>query len=179
MKEEVALSPEGVPQVKALALPAMPCPTCDQVVTPVLGPGAGQHVARALCPQGHHIKWLPRALFAGRKDPMPSINRVILCGVISKYGVTVKYATSGAACASFTLVLSESGQDGKAHTTFVDCECWGKKAEAAGELDAGQLALFEGKLAKRKKGESWETIVSGFDVMPLAAPVASLTGSPN
>ena len=48
---------------------------------------------------------------------------------------------------------SKPGQDGRAFTTLVPCEVWGRRAEAASELDAGQLVLFEGKLAKRKKGE--------------------------
>jgi single-stranded DNA-binding protein len=109
---------------------------------------------------------------------MGCINRVILCGVISKYGVTVKYAQSGAPCANFTLVLSEQGQDGKVHTLFQECEVWGKKAEAASDLEPGQLALFEGKLAKRKKGDQWELIVSGYEVTPVLPAHATLTGSP-
>ena len=73
---------------------------------------------------------------------MGGVNRVILLGTIGKYGVEVRYATSGAACASFTLVVSERGGDGKDYSTLIPCECWGKRAEAAGELEAGQLALF-------------------------------------
>jgi single-stranded DNA-binding protein len=107
------------------------------------------------------------------------VNRVILVGTISKYGVTVKYAQSGVPCASFTLLIAERGQDGKAYQTFIDCEVWGKKAESASELEAGQAALFEGKLAKRKKGEQWEVIVAGYDLVPVLAPVAALTGSSN
>jgi hypothetical protein len=84
---------------------------------------------------------------------------------------------------SFTAGLlgafGEQGHDGKVHTLFQDCEVWGKKAEAAGELEAGQLALFEGKLARRKKGESWETLVAGFEVTPGVPPVAAMTGSSN
>jgi single-stranded DNA-binding protein len=110
---------------------------------------------------------------------MGCINRVILCGTISKYGVTVKYAQSGAPCANFTLVLSEQGSDGKPHALFVDCEVWGKKAEGTSELEAGQLCLFEGRLAKRRKGDVWETVVSGFDLSQVLPPVASLTGSAN
>jgi len=102
-----------------------------------------------------------------------SINKVVLCGHISKYGVSVRYATSGAACANFTLVLSEQGHDHKVHMTFVECEVWGKHAEAASELEAG---LFEGKLAKRKKGDQWELVVSGFDLTAVQPPHASLTG---
>ena len=58
------------------------------------------------------------------------------------------------------------------------CEVWGKKAEGVSELEPGQLVLFEGKVARRKKGEQWELVVSGFDVLPLVVPVAALTGSP-
>jgi single-stranded DNA-binding protein len=87
----------------------------------------------------------------------------------------VKYTNSGTPCASFTLVVSEQGQDGKEHATFVDCEIWGRKAEAAGELEPGQLALFEGRLRKRQKGEQWEMVVSGFEITPVLAP--TLTGS--
>ena len=65
------------------------------------------------------------------------------------------------------------------HTLFQDSEVWGKRAEATSELEVGQLCLFEGKLAKRKKGEGWETVVSGFEVTSLLAPQASITGSSN
>lgn len=44
------------------------------------------------------------------------VNRVILCGTIGKYGVEIRYHTSGTPYASFTLVLSEQGQDGKTYT---------------------------------------------------------------
>jgi single-stranded DNA-binding protein len=110
---------------------------------------------------------------------MGCINRVILVGTISQYGVTVKYVPSGTACANFSLLLREQGQDGKTHMTYIDCECWGRKAEAAGELDAGQLCLFEGKLARRKKGEQWETVVSGFELVPMLIPTPTVVGSRN
>ena len=64
----------------------------------------------------------------------------------------VRYNASGTPCASFTLIVSEQGQDGKVHAIYVPCECWGKKAEAAGELDAGQLVLFDGKLTEAAEG---------------------------
>ena len=107
-----------------------------------------------------------------------SVNRCILLGEIGKYGIEVHYATSGTPCASFMLVVSEQGQDGKAYSTLIPCEVWGRKAEAAGELDAGQLVLFEGKLQRRKKGEQqWEMVVSGFEVTPVLAPTSVLTVS--
>jgi single-stranded DNA-binding protein len=148
--------------------------------------GRGPHVAAAVCAScGTFLKWLPKVLVAPlieRKEThlMSGVNRVVLLGNISKYGVEVRYAPSGTPCASFTLVLSEQGQDGKEHQTLVDCECWGKKAEAAGECEAGQAVLFEGKLRKRQKTEGqWEMIVSGFEVTPVLTPAASLTGNPN
>jgi hypothetical protein len=45
--------------------------------------------------------------------------------------------------------VTELGQDGREHQTLIPCECWGKKVEAASELEPGQLVLFEGKLRKR------------------------------
>jgi single-stranded DNA-binding protein len=110
---------------------------------------------------------------------MSCVNRVILVGTITKQGVTVKYAASGTPCASFALQLTETGQDGKQHAIFVDCEVWGRGAEAASELEAGQLALFEGKLARRKKDETWDWVVSGFEVTPVLAPVAATVATTN
>jgi single-stranded DNA-binding protein len=108
---------------------------------------------------------------------MGGINRVTLVGGIGTYGVEVRYANSGAPCAGFMLVISAQGQDGKDHSTLIPCECWGKQAEAAGDLAAGQLVLFEGKLRKRHKGEGqWELIVSGCELTPVVVPTPALTG---
>ena len=103
---------------------------------------------------------------------LASVNRVVLLGQLGKFGMEMRYSTSGAPCASFVLVLSEVGADGKAHETYVPCECWGKKAESvASEMEAGQQVLFEGRLRKRPKGDNqWELIVSGFDLTPLLVP---------
>src|SRR5689334_4135967 len=118
-------------------LPPLLCPHCGACAVPLLGPGAGQHVARALCGQcGRFLRWLPRALMEGKDPAMGGLSRAIVLGTVSKAGVEVRYSTSGTPCASFTLVVSERGQDGKEHPTFIDCECWGKKAESAGELEA-------------------------------------------
>jgi len=108
-----------------------------------------------------------------------SVNHCILLGTIGRYGVTVRYQQSGIPCASFVLVVSEHGKDGKDHQTYIDCEVYGGKAESAGELEAGQLALFQGKVAKRRKGDAWETLVVGYTLTPVMLPVASLTGSSN
>jgi hypothetical protein len=145
--------------------PILPCQRCGVVDLPRVEPGTGPHVAKALCAHCHtFIKWLPKM----KETPMhASINRVTLMGQISKYGMEVRYNASGTPCASFTIIVNEMGQDGKEHATYIPCECWGKKAEAAGELEAGQLVLLEGKLRKRQKGDSWELIVSGFEVQPM------------
>ena len=102
---------------------------------------------------------------------MSGVNRVILLGAIGKHGVEVRYHPTGTPCASFTLVVSEQGQDGRTHAVYVPCECWGKHAEATSAVEAGQYVLFEGKLAKRRKGEQWELVVSGFAVTPIRQPV--------
>jgi single-stranded DNA-binding protein len=109
---------------------------------------------------------------------MGGINRVTSVGVISQYGVEVRDANSGALCASFMMVVSAQGQDGKDHSTLIPCECWGKQAEAVGELEAGQLVLCAGKLRKRHKGEGqWELSVSGFALTPILTPTPMRTGS--
>ena len=156
------------------------CPHCGMVETPLRSQGRGPHAAAGLCRDcGGFIKWLPRVLVEGKEGRlMGGVNRCLLVGTISKYGVEVRYAASGAACASFMLVLVEPGQDGREFTTLVPCEVWGKKAEAASELEAGALVLFEGKLAKRKKGEqTGSLIVSGFEVTAITAPVPAMTGN--
>jgi hypothetical protein len=181
MKEAIAYAP-AAPPVKPGRLPPLLCGYCGTCAVPLIGPGAQKHVARALCSNpacGRFLRWLPRALFQQEGVAVGCINRVFLCGEIGRSGVTVKFAQSGAACANFTLVLTEQGSDGKEHATFVDCECWGKKAEAASELEPGQLALFEDKLAKRKRGETWELVVSGFELSPVLPAHASMTGRTN
>jgi single-stranded DNA-binding protein len=107
-----------------------------------------------------------------------SVNRTILLGVVGKYGVEVRYANSGAAIATFTLMCTEVWQDGTTHEIYIPCEIVGKKAEAASELEAGMPVLFEGKLAKRKKGEQWELVVSGFALTPITAGMPAVAGRP-
>src|SRR5438874_9919953 len=105
-------------------LPPLPCPTCGVLDVPRISPGTGPHVAKAVC--GHcakFIKWLPRVfieqLTGKESQGMGGVNRVILFGAIGKYGVTVSYANSGTPCASFMLVVTEQGQDGKEHATLI------------------------------------------------------------
>lgn len=105
------------------------------------------------------------------------INRAVLLGTIGKYGVELRYHTSGTPCASFAMVIPEQAQDGRWFSVLIPCEAWGKKAEAASELTPGTLVVFEGRLKKRQKGESWELVVSGFEVTPITAAVPAIAGS--
>jgi single-stranded DNA-binding protein len=108
------------------------------------------------------------------------VNRVVLVGTISKYGVEVRYAASGTPCATFSLAVIEVGQERREYLTLVPCEVWGKRAEAVGELEAGQLVRFEGNLKRTKKGENeWTLVVSGFEVTPVLAPTPARSGSSN
>jgi primosomal replication protein N len=133
-------------------------------------------VAAARCAGcNQFLKWLPRGLvqpsLGKEARVMGGVNRVVLVGAIGKYGIEVKYSTNGSPYASFMLVVTEQGQDGKDHPTLIPCEVWGKKAENASELDAGQCVVFEGTLRKRPKGEGqWDMVVSGFELTPVLAP---------
>src|SRR5262245_21875168 len=183
MQQGWPLSPEGVSQVKTVRLPPMLCGHCGVCAVPTLGPGTGPHVAQALCSNPdcrRFLRWMPKALFGGQKEEciMGGVARCVVVGVIGKHGVEVRYSTSGSSCASLTIVVTEQGQDGRPHDLYVPIEVWGKRAEAVGQLEPGQLCLFEGKLAKRKKGEQWELLVSGFDLTPIVAPM-SLSGNSN
>ena len=104
---------------------------------------------------------------------MTCLNAVTLLGCVSKYGVTLRFHTTGTPVASFALYTTEQGADGSYHSTLVPCECWGRKAESASEIAANTLCLFQGKLAKRKKGEQWELIVSGFELTPVGVSLAA------
>jgi len=102
------------------------------------------------------------------------VNHVLLVGNIGRGGVEVRAAPSGAAQAVFPLLLAEQGQDGKIYTTSVPCEIWGRYAEDAGGLGAGQLVLVEGRLKKRPRADTaaWELCVVAFDVTPVLEKAA-------
>jgi hypothetical protein len=55
-----------MPEALLPTLPVMPCPRCGTIDTPLLGPGAGPHVARANCPSCMaFIRWIPKRLIEG------------------------------------------------------------------------------------------------------------------
>jgi hypothetical protein len=105
------------------------------------------------------------------------MNTGILLGTRSAKGVEVRYLDSGTPCASFVLELPEAGQDGKTDKQLAFCEVYGKKAEAASEMAPGTVCGFEGTRKRLKRGEHWETVITGFELVALApAPVAATVG---
>jgi hypothetical protein len=100
-----------------------------------------------------------------------SVNRVVFVGTIGRNGVEVRYSNSGSAIASFMLCLGELGTDGKPHTTMIPCQVVGRKAEAVSEIPAGAVVAFDGKVDKRKRGEQYEVICTGFDLTVISTGV--------
>jgi primosomal replication protein N len=96
-----------------------------------------------------------------------SVNRTVLLGVVSKYGVKLHTSPSGTPHATFHLVVTEQTADGKYFSTLIPCEVWGKKAPAAAAIASNTTVLFEGKISRRKRDETWELCVSGFELTPL------------
>jgi len=93
------------------AIPPLPCLHCGACAVPTLGPGAGQHVARALCSNpacGHFIKWLPKALFGGEKDvaTMDSLNVCILSGYLERDAI-LRYREDGTAHCACTIRVED------------------------------------------------------------------------
>jgi hypothetical protein len=163
-----------------LPLPLFFCTACGVQDTPRLQRGSGPHTAKAVCAHcGTFLRWVPKRLLqqsSHRGIRMSGgVNRTILVGSIGRYGVEMRYAPNGSSIATFTLVCTEVWNDGSSHDLYVPCEIVGKRAEAASELEAGTPILFEGRLAKRKKGEQWELLVSGWDCSPIQLPAP--TGS--
>lgn len=145
----------------------LPCFRCGTVAVPRREPGSGPHGQKAVCSGcSAFLKWLPKTK---EERMVSSVNRVILLGLVSKYGIEVSYLPSGTAKATFSLVVSEQ-RNGKDFVVYIPCEVYGKGAETAGEYEAGQLVVCEGKLGQRKKSEGWEMVVQSFEVKPLAMP---------
>jgi hypothetical protein len=164
------------------SLPLLPllCPKCGSVAIPRLEPGTGPHSAKATCTHcGRFLKWVPKRLTqppaeVKETERRRDINRVALHGTIGPSGVEVTNDACGVPCASFTLEVQEQGRDGQAHSKLMPCKVWGEKAESAIELEAGQLVRLEGERKKRQKGEQWELIVSGREVIAVGAPTSAL-----
>jgi hypothetical protein len=184
MEESVAYAPAW----GGVKLPVLACPACGLIATPRLGPGAGQHAARALCSNpacNRFIQWLPKSLLVQKEAPvaqMMGMARATLVGIVGRGGVTVRYNERGTPIASLQIVVTKSGPE-KDYYTLWPVEVWGRKAEQAGELAPGTAVCIEGELRKQKRGEIWEASILAFEAVPLFStqvpPQASLTGSSN
>ena len=73
------------------------------------------------------------------------MNSVCVTGVLERDPRT-KFASDGAQETSFTLRVEESGKDGTVFRTFVPVEAYGRVAEKAADLSAGDMIGVEGKL---------------------------------
>lgn len=81
---------------------------------------------------------------------MPSFNRVILCGNLTR-DPELKYTPKGTAIARIGLAMNRKwkDQDGeqREEVLFVDCESFGRTAETIGQyLSKGKPILIEGRL---------------------------------
>jgi single-stranded DNA-binding protein len=103
------------------------------------------------------------------------MNKCFLTGTVGRDGATLRYSQGGAACASFLLIVRKQSAEGKWFSLLVPIEVWGKKAEAlASDLEPGTAVMLDGEISKRKRGESWELLITSYDVTPL--PVAVTEG---
>jgi single-strand DNA-binding protein len=75
------------------------------------------------------------------------MNKVILCGRLTK-DIDVRQTTTGTAIGSFTIAVDRKPtKDGKRETDFISCKAWGKTAETmARYLGKGRKVLVEGRM---------------------------------
>ena len=102
------------------------------------------------------------------------VNRVLLIGVIGKRGIEVKYGTGGGATASFHLAVAETWADGTTHLAYFPTEVVGKHAERAAELAPGTAVVVDGRLVRRKRGETWETQIVCWDLPTISVPALAI-----
>ena len=110
---------------------------------------------------------------------MGGIARCTIVGCIGKYGVEVRYATSGTPCASFTLVVSEQGSDGKVHELYVPCEVWRQKPKGPASWKQANCAYSKASWPSARRVSSGRQWLAGYEVVPILAPLPTLTGSTN
>ena len=76
---------------------------------------------------------------------MDSLNTVCISGVVERDPRT-KFEGDGLQTTTLTLRLEEQGKDGMVFKVYVPVDCYGKVAERAAALSAGDLVGIEGKL---------------------------------
>ena len=94
-----------------LPLPLFACPHCGAQEIPRVQLGIGP-TAQVLCVHcGHFLRYVPRRLVehAPGKETMMAggVNRTILLGTISRYGIEIRYTNSNATIATFLLACPE------------------------------------------------------------------------
>jgi single-strand DNA-binding protein len=103
---------------------------------------------------------------------MLNLNHVLLGGNLTRDAV-VRFLANENAVANFTLAINrkfKSGTEMKEEPTFIDCECWGRTAELAGQyLTKGRNVFVEGRL----KLEAWQD-KDGVKRTKLKAVIESL-----
>lgn len=92
---------------------------------------------------------------------MPSFNRVILCGNVTR-DPELRHTANGKSVAEFGLAVNDSykSADGQLRDEclFIDLNCWGKTAEIASQfVTKGAPILIEGRL----KADEWTDKQSG------------------
>jgi hypothetical protein len=104
------------------------------------------------------------------------LNSVTLCGVVGRYGITVRETATGTPHARFDLMVKEYGFDDKLRTVYVAVEAWGKAAVQVSGLHPGQAALVEGKVARAPRhskdpqaSAEWYTTVQVWRVQAVGA----------
>jgi hypothetical protein len=109
---------------------------------------------------------------------MAAINRVIVSGTISDWGVKLSYTEQSKPQLSFSLVVSEAGREEATFRTFVPVLIMGPQAEPLAEtLDAHDYVLIEGKLmfksGKTKDSGKLVVLGSGVEVLQQHTETAS------
>ena len=76
---------------------------------------------------------------------MDSLNLVCLTGLLERDPVT-KFDDNGMQVTTFTLRCEEAGRDGGTIKLYCPVECYGRTAERAADVSAGDVIGVEGKL---------------------------------
>ena len=152
-------------------IPPLLCPHCGLIDVPLLGPGAGKHVARALCSGcGRYLKWLPKALLGlAKEEPRMDCLNLCLCSGYLERDPSVRYREDGTAHCTCTLRVEEV-REGTCYKTYVLAEAYGKTGEALAELHGGAVVLVQGKLFWRK-----QVTASGAEKSGLALQVQKVS----
>ena len=80
---------------------------------------------------------------------MDCLNYVTLTGFVDRMPSVKFEAERGAQTTMLTLRVEETGKDGATFKGYVFIECYGRVAETAGDMNAGDLVGIEGRLKWR------------------------------